>query len=109
LKLNIDISSSVVDGSDDKDTLGVRVILALLRGYKLAISPYFRGSCRFLPSCADYAAIAVARHGVAYGGWLAFRRLIRCHPLCSAGHDPVPLARPHLWRLRNAKSLRHTS
>jgi uncharacterized protein len=65
--------------------------LTALRIYKLTLSPFFRGSCRFLPSCADYAAIAIARHGVLRGGWLAARRLIRCHPLCAAGHDPVPL------------------
>jgi putative membrane protein insertion efficiency factor len=70
--------------------LGVRLALALLRGYKYFISPYFAGSCRFLPSCADYAAEAITRHGVARGGWLAARRLVRCHPLCVAGHDPVP-------------------
>ena len=74
----------------DRQTPGVRLALALLRGYKVVISPYFRGSCRFLPSCADYAAIAIERHGVWYGTWLAARRLARCHPLCEAGHDPVP-------------------
>src|SRR3990167_4761428 len=65
-----------------------------LRAYKLCISPYFRGSCRFLPSCADYAAEAIDRHGVLRGSWLAVRRLARCHPLCAAGHDPVPLPTP---------------
>jgi uncharacterized protein len=70
---------------------GVRLVLRILRGYKLFVSPYFAGSCRFLPSCADYAAIAIERHGVVRGGWLAARRLARCHPLCTAGHDPVPL------------------
>jgi len=68
----------------------VRVALTALRAYKLCISPYFRGSCRFLPSCADYAAEAIERHGVLRGGWLAARRLARCHPFCAAGHDPVP-------------------
>ena len=70
--------------------LGVRLALVVLRGYKVFISPYFRGSCRFLPSCADYAAEAIERHGVLRGGWLAARRLVRCQPLCAAGHDPVP-------------------
>jgi putative membrane protein insertion efficiency factor len=70
--------------------VGVRVALWLLRAYKVLISPYFTGSCRFLPSCSEYAAIAVHRHGVLRGSWLAARRLMRCHPLCSAGHDPVP-------------------
>jgi uncharacterized protein len=68
----------------------VRVALMALRAYKICISPYFTGSCRFLPSCADYAAEAIERHGVVQGGWLAVRRLARCQPLCAAGHDPVP-------------------
>ena len=83
-------SSNVVYASGDDVSLAARVMLAILRGYKALISPYFRGSCRFLPSCADYAAIAVARHGALRGGWLASKRLARCHPLCAAGHDPVP-------------------
>jgi hypothetical protein len=90
LKLNTEVSSSVAHVNGDNDTIAVRAALALLRGYKVAISPYFRGSCRFLPTCADYAAIAIARYGVIYGTWLAARRLARCHPLCAAGHDPVP-------------------
>ena len=79
--------------SDSDDSRPVRVALALLRGYKLFISQYFAGSCRFLPSCADYASEAIARHGVARGSWLAAKRLVRCHPLCRAGHDPVPVNR----------------
>jgi len=70
--------------------VSVRVALTALRGYKLLISPYFRGSCRFLPSCADYAAEAIDRYGVLRGGWMAARRLARCHPFCKAGYDPVP-------------------
>jgi len=60
----------------------------------LLISPHFRGSCRFLPSCADYAADALRMHGLARGLWLAARRLARCHPLCAAGYDPVPAGAP---------------
>ena len=85
--------SNGATASGDSEHAFVRVALALIRGYKLLISPYFRGSCRFLPSCADYAAEAVTRHGVIRGGWLAARRLARCHPLCAAGHDPVPVKR----------------
>jgi uncharacterized protein len=70
--------------------ISVRLALKLIRGYKFFVSPYFHGSCRFLPSCADYAAEAIDRHGVIRGGWLAARRLVRCQPLCAAGHDPVP-------------------
>ena len=81
-------SASFVCGDDQ--SLAARAVLLLLRGYKILISPHFRGSCRFLPSCADYAAEAVARHGAICGSCLAAWRLARCHPLCPAGHDPVP-------------------
>jgi len=91
LKLNTETSSNAALAENASPSLGVRVALLLLRGYKVFISPYFWGSCRFLPSCADYAAEAIARHGLIRGGWLAARRLARCHPLCEAGHDPVPL------------------
>jgi putative membrane protein insertion efficiency factor len=70
--------------------LVARVLIALVRGYKLFVSPHFHGSCRFVPSCADYAREAVERHGAARGSWLALRRLARCHPLARAGFDPVP-------------------
>jgi putative membrane protein insertion efficiency factor len=66
------------------------MLLALLRAYKLLISPYFAGSCRFLPSCADYAQEAISRHGAVRGGMLAARRLAKCHPLGRSGWDPVP-------------------
>jgi uncharacterized protein len=69
---------------------GIRVALVLLRGYKLLLSPLFAGSCRFLPSCSDYTAEAIARHGLLHGTWLGVRRLARCHPFCEGGHDPVP-------------------
>jgi putative membrane protein insertion efficiency factor len=67
-----------------------RGLLAAIRGYKLLLSQQFAGSCRFLPSCSDYAAEAVARFGVIRGSVLAIRRLSRCHPLGASGHDPVP-------------------
>jgi uncharacterized protein len=50
----------------------------------------FPGTCRFVPSCADYARDAVSRYGVLRGSWLAAMRLARCHPLCEGGFDPVP-------------------
>lgn len=71
-------------------SIGVMAALMLIRGYKIFLSPYFAGSCRFLPSCADYAADAIGRHGLVRGGWLAAKRLARCHPACAGGHDPVP-------------------
>jgi len=84
-------SSNGTSDTGDSLSSGARLALLALRGYKLFISPYFRGSCRFLPSCADYAAEAVRRFGLIRGSWLAARRLARCHPLCAAGHDPVPV------------------
>lgn len=68
------------------------VVVTLLKGYKLLISPLFTGCCRFHPSCADYMKQAVELHGAARGVWLGLRRLARCHPLGSHGFDPVPPA-----------------
>jgi putative membrane protein insertion efficiency factor len=66
------------------------VAIALLRTYKIFLSPLFTGSCRFYPSCADYMSEAIQVHGTAKGIWLGTRRLVRCHPLGSHGVDPVP-------------------
>jgi len=65
-------------------------ILALIRVYQRCVSPFLPQACRFYPSCAAYAAEAVRRHGALRGSWLAARRLLRCHPLCEGGVDPVP-------------------
>ena len=67
-----------------------RLLIALLRGYKFAISPLLGPRCRFTPSCSEYAMVAIARFGALRGGWLALRRIGRCHPLNPGGHDPVP-------------------
>src|SRR6185295_4313476 len=91
LKLITAQHSNVDSVSGGTPPLSVRLALGLIRAYKVLISPYFAGSCRFLPSCADYAAEAVGRHGVIRGTWLASKRLARCHPLCAAGYDPVPV------------------
>ena len=74
--------------------LAQRSALALLTLYKMLLSPLFTGSCRFVPSCSDYAREAVIVHGTVKGTWLAARRLARCHPLGSSGLDPVPTAAP---------------
>jgi putative membrane protein insertion efficiency factor len=67
-------------------------MLAVIRAYKLLISPLFTGACRFTPSCSDYMAEAVRTHGVTYGTWLGIRRLSRCRPFGGHGFDPVPRA-----------------
>jgi uncharacterized protein len=64
--------------------------VAAIRFYQRRISPYTPPSCRFCPSCSEYAAQAVTRYGLVYGGWLAVRRLLRCHPFHPGGVDPVP-------------------
>jgi len=61
-----------------------------LRFYKGAISPYLPVACRFVPSCSEYAAEAVAKHGLLYGSALALWRILRCNPFARGGYDPVP-------------------
>jgi len=65
------------------------VVLQLLRAYKWTISPMLPPSCRFVPTCSEYAIEAVDRYGVLRGGLMALARLLRCHPLAHAGYDPV--------------------
>ncbi|HEY7799403.1 MAG TPA: membrane protein insertion efficiency factor YidD [Hyphomonadaceae bacterium] len=84
----------ITETPSNAPSVAAALALALLRAYKLLISPYFAGSCRFLPSCADYAREAIERHGALRGGWLAMRRLAKCHPFGSAGCDPVPASKP---------------
>ncbi|WP_374495992.1 membrane protein insertion efficiency factor YidD [Zoogloea sp.] len=66
------------------------VMLALVRGYRYAISPMLGRNCRFVPSCSEYALEALERHGALRGSWLAARRVCRCHPFSGGGYDPVP-------------------
>lgn len=70
-----------------------RFLTLLVRGYQLLLSPYLGGTCRYQPSCSRYALDALRRHGALRGGWLALRRLGRCHPLGGMGYDPVPPAK----------------
>ncbi|MBF0379650.1 MAG: membrane protein insertion efficiency factor YidD [Magnetococcales bacterium] len=66
------------------------VILALIKCYRYCISPMLPRSCRFYPSCSEYAAEAVTDYGALKGSWLAMRRLAKCHPFHPGGVDPVP-------------------
>lgn len=70
-----------------------RLLLAIVRFYRRHISPYTKPSCRFIPTCSEYAMIAIERYGAWKGGWLALRRICRCHPFHRGEHDfydPVP-------------------
>lgn len=67
-----------------------RILTALVRAYRLLLSPWLGGACRFEPSCSVYALQALERHGAAHGSYLTLRRLVRCQPWCQGGHDPVP-------------------
>jgi uncharacterized protein len=73
------------------------VLRGLIRLYQLLISPLIGPNCRYWPSCSEYAAEAIARHGALSGSWLAAKRLLRCHPWGGHGVDPVP---PHAHHSR---------
>ena len=66
------------------------LLIQLIRGYRLLISPLFPPTCRFQPTCSNYAITAIERFGVIKGSIMAVKRILRCHPLHPGGYDPVP-------------------
>ena len=76
-----------------------RLLVALVQGYRLFLSPWLGSACRFEPTCSAYSLQALQQHGAAAGAYLSLRRLARCHPLCQGGHDPVPQTVPHLFEM----------
>lgn len=66
------------------------VMLAMIRFYRRRISPCFPSCCRYTPTCSQYALEAIEKYGALKGGWLALRRILRCHPFHKGGYDPVP-------------------
>jgi putative membrane protein insertion efficiency factor len=69
------------------------LLMLLVKGYRLILSPWLGSSCRFTPTCSAYALETLESYGAAKGSYLTLRRLSRCHPWCDGGHDPVP--KPH--------------
>lgn len=74
----------------------LQIIVFFLRAYQCTISPLLGSCCRFYPSCSEYAIQAVQQHGLLYGIYLIFRRLLRCHPGCQGGFDPIPEIKKHV-------------
>ena len=72
------------------------VLMGVVKAYRFFLSPWLGSACRFTPTCSQYALQALERHGPAAGSYLTARRLLRCHPGCPGGHDPVPDQAPRL-------------
>ena len=73
------------------------LLVGLVKGYRLLLSPWLGSACRFEPTCSVYALGALQNHGAAAGSYLVLSRLARCHPLCDGGLDPVPTQKPRLF------------
>lgn len=87
-----------------------RLLMALVRAYRFFLSPWLGSACRFEPTCSLYALEALRQHGALTGSRLTVGRLLRCHPWCAGGHDPVPLQPPRLFtRLLTPSSEKKTS
>ena len=67
-----------------------RVFLLIIKFYRVFLSPLKPPSCRYIPTCSEYAMIAIERYGALKGGWMAVKRVLRCHPFHKGGYDPVP-------------------
>jgi putative membrane protein insertion efficiency factor len=67
-----------------------KIVISLIKAYKLLLSPFLGQNCRFYPGCANYTAEAVEVHGVIKGGYLGVRRILKCQPMHAGGYDPVP-------------------
>jgi putative membrane protein insertion efficiency factor len=70
------------------------MLIAPIRAYRLLLSPWLGSACRFTPTCSVYAIEAIDSHGAGHGSYLAARRILRCHPWCDGGFDPVPPTAP---------------
>ncbi len=73
------------------------ILIGLVKGYRLLLSPWLGSACRFEPTCSAYSLQALQLHGAAAGSYLTLARLARCHPWCEGGSDPVALEKPRLF------------
>jgi putative membrane protein insertion efficiency factor len=73
------------------------LLIGLVKGYRLLLSPWLGSACRFTPTCSAYSLAALERHGAAAGSYLTLARLARCHPWCAGGVDEVPAHPPALF------------
>lgn len=73
------------------------LLMGLVKGYRLLLSPWLGSACRFTPTCSAYSLEALERHGAGWGTYLTLTRLARCHPWCAGGHDAVPAQAPRLF------------
>jgi len=87
----------------------VTLLMAAVRAYRFFLSPWLGSSCRFEPSCSVYSLEALERHGAAAGTYLTLGRLVRCHPWCNGGHDPVPASAGRLFARWPSSTLDKTS
>jgi putative membrane protein insertion efficiency factor len=67
-----------------------KILLLLIKGYQLLLSPFFGQQCRFSPTCSHYACLAIEKHGAMRGSFYSIRRLSKCHPWHAGGYDPIP-------------------
>jgi len=67
-----------------------RILIYIVKVYQLVLSPFFGQQCRFYPTCSQYAVEALQKHGAVAGSYYTVHRLLRCHPWCDGGHDPIP-------------------
>lgn len=75
------------------------LLIGVVKGYRLILSPWLGSACRFEPTCSAYSLQALQQYGAAAGSYLTLRRLVRCHPWCDGGCDPVPAELPRGMRL----------
>jgi len=86
------------------------LLIALIKAYRMLLSPWLGSACRFEPTCSVYSLIALQRHGAAAGSYLTLARLARCHPWCAGGNDPVPEQMPQFFtRLLSTPSEKKSS